>query len=276
MLYNLCPFVLILFLPLHLMLRCVEDLLRKTVMRDVGSILSEKGDKSQAEVLHDYLAYLGIYIKLSVLKTTGGPDYAGSMLKKSFTGKECWTLLTYFQQILEIVYPSVLQDDAVFVTAYKGYLSCWTTFLQVMLLLSKDFEKFDDKAQQVLEYKNHAANLRGAAFDFLTAKHQFLGKSGGVYHYILIAHAPDMVSILGSLKPYSGQGIEHMHVWAKDALKNCSNRQQLWRLGSVSNIITVRQQSYQKSHTQEKDSQTHMIYIACSTENRGFLPNFCP
>jgi hypothetical protein len=139
-----------------LLLRSVENLFSKTILRDLGQIQADKGGQSQAQVLFDFLVKIGLKIKMKFLADSS-KDPLGSLQTKSFGGKEGWKLLEYFEEFHEVAHPVALREDPVFNKAVTGYLQCWSHFKEVMRLLVSDF-KSDCTIEEKIAEKEERAN----------------------------------------------------------------------------------------------------------------------
>lgn len=163
-------------------------------------------------------------------------------------------LLEYFEQLLEIVYPKAIRADPVCGAVVSGYTDCWANFKTVMELLTTDFNSNDTRAERTAAKIVRANLVEQAGQKFVRAMNEHTGNSGSVYQHVLVAHLPKQILLLGDLRPYSGQGIEHTHALEKAALLQASNRQQQHRLNSVTNVMAVMQDKYVGMSAQQKDS----------------------
>jgi hypothetical protein len=237
---------------LHLMLRCVENLFSKTILRDLGEIKPPSNGKGQVEVLFDFLTSIGVRIKLKFLKDKTA-DHLGTLQKKSFNGKECWLLLEYFHELLAIVYPISLRADPVFGGVVAGYTECWASFKAVMLLLVAEYKTDDTRAEREAAKLVRANQVQAASEKYVNSMNEHTGNSGSVYHHVMVAHLKDQIILVGDLTKFSNQGAEHIHALMKAALLQATNRQQQFRLNSATNIISVMQDQYVGLTASQKD-----------------------
>jgi hypothetical protein len=58
------------------------------------------------------------------------------------------------------------------------------------------------------------------ADEFRVLWHKAVGSTLGLYIHMLHEHFADMVRLVGNLRPYQAQGLEHLHSFRKEVMRH--------------------------------------------------------
>lgn len=203
---------------LHVLLRLISNLWQATVV----PFLTD----SNTDALLAFLQRIGVEIPKRKLAKVGKSfdlyNLAAAVKKHNFNGAAAMKLLVNSNELCDIMHKSSGEASAKSDSARAAELQCrnlWRQFIRFWTATATDF----DDASEV-EQHTQADKIEAEALAFIELWNNSAGRNRSLYMHYILVHLPDQVRAFGDLRPYSGQGLEHLHSIFKKLLFTNTNR----------------------------------------------------
>ena len=181
---------------------------------------------SNTDPLLAFLQRIGVEIPKRKLAKVGKSfdlyNLAAAVKKHNFNGAAAMKLLVNSKELADIIHESSGDASAKSDSARAAELQCrnlWRQFIRFWTATTTDF----DDASEV-EQHTQANKIEAEALAFIELWNNSAGKNRSLYMHYILVHVPDQVRAFGDLRPYSGQGLEHLHSIFKKLLFTNTNR----------------------------------------------------
>jgi hypothetical protein len=199
---------------LHVLLRLVSNLWQATVVPH----LSEASIPKILELLKQN----NIHIPARKLKKIGKNfdlySLTAALSKHNFTGANCLKLLLIHVEILDELWAGSNQTTSEVDTEVAGR-ALWQALCNFWVVLALEWD-----SEPGLVKEDQAQRVRKHAEIFVDLWSAHIGRNRSLYMHYIVAHLWQQIAIFGDLRPYSGQGLEHIHHLFKRILFNNTNR----------------------------------------------------
>jgi hypothetical protein len=203
---------------LHANLRVTSGIVNNCVFAHLDKY--GKADE-QSAAIEKLLSSAGVWIKEGVVKPKAKDLTAAYQKPISFVGRDAESINMLGVKLMDIVFPpAVRAKNTLCKKEHAKALACWGKWRELWRVLNDAIDSTDEKARNA-----RADVVQKLADEFRVLWYKAVGSTQGLYIHMLHEHFADMVRLVGDLRPYQAQGLEHLHTFRKEILRHLTNRQ---------------------------------------------------
>ena len=201
---------------LHMNLRIVGGMVNKLVLYQVGIY----GDaEEQSKALRAKFQEGAVWIREGQLQKKSKNADAAYKKDLSFVGCDANSICELHAELTEIVIPKKARDsDAKIQAKYDDAMECWRLWREAWRLLNNRIGAGAGAREE------RARAVQIIADKWLAAWVTSVGNTQGLYVHLFHTHVADMIRLVGDLRPFQSQGLEHCHSIRKLVAKLMTNR----------------------------------------------------
>jgi hypothetical protein len=203
---------------LHANLRITSGMVNYCVFAHLG-----KYGKAveQSAVIEALLSTAGVWLKEGAVKPKSKDLTEAYKKPISFVGRDAESINMLGVKLMDIVFPpEVRAKNVLCKKEHAKAMACWSKWRELWRVLNDAIDSTDEKARNA-----RADVVQKLADEFRVLWYKAVGSTQGLYVHMLHEHFADMVRLVGDLRPFQAQGLEHLHTFRKEILRHLTNRQ---------------------------------------------------
>jgi hypothetical protein len=203
---------------LHANLRVTSGIVNNCVFAHLGKYGKAE---EQSAVIEALLLTAGVWLKKGAVKPKAKDLTAAYKKPISFVGRDAESINMLGVKLMDVVFPpAVRARNTLCRKEHAKALACWGKWRELWRVLNDAIDSTDAKARNA-----RADVVQTLADEFRVLWYKAVGSTQGLYVHMLHEHFADMVRLVGDLRPYQAQGLEHLHTFRKEILRHLTNRQ---------------------------------------------------